>query len=150
MSVGTKAARFVVTLRLRFTDGKIKAVGEFCERSLGLRSRTSDQNRKYDAGNEGLAEHGAAFLTALPKPGKRFVIRNVWMAGSCCLHLHDEQREAQPQFLLHINLNVVQAELLKLHPAEIMDIRRVAFHLLELKLHLRLRNHLPIVWTDDF
>ena len=53
-------------------------------------------------------------------------------------------------FLLQINLNVVQAELLKLHPAEIMDIRRVAFHLLELKLHLRLRNHLPIVWTDDF
>src|SRR6266581_2842880 len=144
MSIGTKATRFVVTLRLRFTDGKIKAVGEFCERSLGLRSRTSDQNRKYDADNEGLAEHGAAFFNRFAQAWQALCYRKGkdFKAGLCCLHLHNGQREAQPQFLFQINLNVVQTELLKLHPAEIMDIRRVAFHLLELKLHFRLRDHL--------
>lgn len=40
------------------------------------------------------------------------------------------QWKAQPQFIVQINLNVMQPELLELHATKIMHVRRVAFHLL--------------------
>ena len=105
-----------------------------------------------DGASRSWARHEAAFFNhfAQARQALCYSKRKDFKAGSRCLHLHNGQREAQSHFLLQLNLNVMQAELLKLHPAEIMDIRRVAFHLLELKLHLRLRDHLPIIWTDDF
>ena len=63
--------------------------------------------------------------------------------------LDDGQRKAQPQLVVEINLDVMQAELLKLHPAEIMNVGRVAFHFLENELDFRLRDHLLLVHADD-
>jgi len=40
------------------------------------------------------------------------------------------QWKAQLQFIVQINLNVVQSELLELYSTEIVHVRRVAFHLL--------------------
>ena len=44
--------------------------------------------------------------------------------------LDHRQWKAHPQFIVQINLNVMQSELLELHPTKIMHVRRVAFHLL--------------------
>jgi hypothetical protein len=55
-------------------------------------------------------------------------------------NLNYRQRKAQPQFFSQINLDVMQSVLLELHAAEIMDVGRVAFHLLQHKLNFRLRN----------
>ena len=49
--------------------------------------------------------------------------------GRAC-DLDHWQRKAQLQFIVQINLNVVQSELLELHPTKIMHVCRVAFHLL--------------------
>jgi hypothetical protein len=55
-------------------------------------------------------------------------------------NLNYRQRKAQPQFFSEINLDVMQSVLLELHAAEIMDVGRVAFYLLQHKLNFRLRN----------
>ena len=59
------------------------------------------------------------------------------------------QRKAKPQFLLQINFHVMQAELLELDAAEIMDVRRVPFHFLEHKFHLGLREHVLFVHANN-
>ena len=64
-------------------------------------------------------------------------------------HSHHWQRKTQSQLVLQINLNVMQPELLKLHPAKVMDVGGVPFHLLSLELHLRLRQHLLLIYSDD-
>jgi hypothetical protein len=45
-------------------------------------------------------------------------------------HPHHWQGKAQPQFLLQVNLYVMQPELLKLHSAKVVHVGGVAFHFL--------------------
>jgi hypothetical protein len=45
-------------------------------------------------------------------------------------HSHHRQRKTQSQFVLKINLDVMQPELLELHPAKVMNVRGVPFHFL--------------------
>jgi hypothetical protein len=59
------------------------------------------------------------------------------------------QGKTHPQFVLQINLHVVHSVLLKLHPAKIMDVGRVPFHLLQNKFYFRLRDDLLLVDADD-
>src|SRR5213082_1015794 len=47
-----------------------------------------------------------------------------------CYHSHHWQRKTQSQFVLQINLDVMQPELLELHPAKVMDVGGMPFHLL--------------------
>ena len=61
------------------------------------------------------------------------------------MHLDYRQRKAQPQFVFQVNLDVMHPVLLKLHAAKIMNIGRVAFHLFEHKLDVRLRDDLLFV-----
>src|SRR4030095_2881923 len=62
---------------------------------------------------------------------------------------HYGQWKTQPQFVPKINLHMMQTELLELHPAKVMDIGGMPFHFLELDLHLRLRQDLLLVHTND-
>src|SRR5687768_9670494 len=59
------------------------------------------------------------------------------------------QWKPEPQFVLEEDLHMMQPKLLKLHPAKVMDVRGVPFHLLELELHFRLRQHLLLVHADN-
>jgi len=59
------------------------------------------------------------------------------------------QGKTQLQLVFQINLNVVQSVLLKLYPAKIMNVGRVAFHLLQNKFHFRLSDDLLFVDADD-
>ena len=60
------------------------------------------------------------------------------------------QRKAQAELIAEINLDVMQAKLLELHPAKIMDVGRVAFHFLEIEIDFGLRDRLGVVRADDF
>jgi hypothetical protein len=71
------------------------------------------------------------------------------LAALFSLDSNDRQRKAQPQFLLQINLHVVQAELLKLDAAKIMNVGRVAFHFFEFELDLGLRQNVLLVDAHD-
>ena len=48
------------------------------------------------------------------------------------------------------NFDVMEAKLLELHPAEIMDVGGVAFHFLQVKIDFRLRDRLGVIRADDF
>src|SRR6266481_5853181 len=63
--------------------------------------------------------------------------------------LDHRQRKPHPQFVFQINLNVMQSVLLKLHPAKIMDVGCVAFHLLQDELDFGLRDHLLLFYADN-
>jgi hypothetical protein len=54
----------------------------------------------------------------------------VALTTSRACDLDHGQRKAQPQFIVQINLNMMQSELLELHPTKIVHVRRVAFHFL--------------------
>ena len=60
------------------------------------------------------------------------------------------QRKPQLQLIIEINLDMVEAELLELYPAEIMHIGCVPFHLLQIEMHLRLRNRLGVIRSHNF
>ena len=62
---------------------------------------------------------------------------------------HQWQRKAQTQLVLKKNLNVMQAELLKLNAAEVVDIRGVPFHFLQFKFHLGLCNYLLLARANN-
>src|SRR4030095_5366145 len=64
--------------------------------------------------------------------------------------LNDGQGKAQPKLVAKINLDVMEAELLELHSAEIMDVSGVAFHFLQIKIDFRLRDRLGVIRADDF
>src|SRR5947207_5159124 len=68
---------------------------------------------------------------------------------SCPRDLDHRQREAHPQFVFQINLHVMQAVLLKLHAAKVVNIGRVAFHLLQNKFYFCLRDDLLFVNAND-
>jgi len=52
------------------------------------------------------------------------------LTASRACDLDHWQRKAQLQFIVQINLNMMQSELLELHSTKIVHVRRVAFHLL--------------------
>ena len=54
------------------------------------------------------------------------------------------------KLVAEIDLDVMQAELLELDPAEIMDVGRVAFHFLEIEIDFRLRDGLGVIRADNF
>ena len=60
------------------------------------------------------------------------------------------QGKAQPKLIAEINLDVMEAKLLELHPAEIMDVGGVTFHFLKVKIDFRLRNRLGVIRADNF
>src|SRR2546423_14393886 len=64
-------------------------------------------------------------------------------------HPDHRQRKPKPQFVLQEDLDMMKPELLELHAAEIMDVGRMAFHLLQLELNLGLRQDLLLVHPDD-
>ena len=73
--------------------------------------------------------------------------------GDLSLGLFDldhRQGKAQPKLIAEINLDVMEAKLLELHPAEIMDVGGVAFHFLQVKIDFRLRDRLGVIRADDF
>ena len=65
------------------------------------------------------------------------------------LHLNHRQWKSQLQFVFEVNFDVMHPVLLKLHAAKIMNIGRVAFHLFEHKLDLRLRDYLLFVHSNE-
>src|SRR5437764_10348984 len=66
--------------------------------------------------------------------------RDLHYLGSWACDLDHRQRKSKLQFVLEINLNVVQSVLLKLHAAKVVHIRRVTFHLLQHELDSHLRD----------
>ena len=58
--------------------------------------------------------------------------------------------KAQLQLVAEIDLDVMQSELLELHPAEIMNVGRVAFHFLQVEIDFRLRDRLSVIRSDNF
>ena len=64
--------------------------------------------------------------------------------------LDHRQGKAQPKLIAEINLDVMEAKLLELHPAEIMDVGGMAFHFLQVKIDFRLRDRLGVIRADDF
>jgi hypothetical protein len=81
-------------------------------------------------------------LAVIPKSragGKQLFTRGCEnLAALFSLDSNDRQRKAQPQFLLQINLHMVQAELLELDAAEIVNVGGVTFHFFEFELDLGL------------
>src|SRR6059058_2612919 len=62
---------------------------------------------------------------------------------------NDRQWETQPQFLLQINLHVMETELLELDAAEVMNVGGVPFHFFELEFDFGLSQHVFLIRTDD-
>src|SRR4051812_5189943 len=61
----------------------------------------------------------------------------------------DRQGKAQLELVFEEDLHMMQAELMKLDPAKIMDVRGVRFHLLQLEFHLGLRQDVLLVDAYD-
>src|SRR5438552_8760141 len=79
-------------------------------------------------------------------------VRSVQRADSALLHRrdpHDRQWKTQPQFVLEINLYMVQTVLLELHATEVKNIGRMPIHFLQHELHFGLRNHLLLVDANN-
>jgi hypothetical protein len=62
---------------------------------------------------------------------------------------HDWQRKTEAQFILQINLNVMEAKLLKLHAAKVMNVGGMAFHLLQRKLNFSFSEDILLVHSHD-
>ena len=65
------------------------------------------------------------------------------------LYLNDRERETQTQFVSQINFNVMQAELLELNAAKVVNIGRVAFHFFQFELHFGLGENVLLIYSDD-
>ncbi len=62
---------------------------------------------------------------------------------------HHRQGKPQPEFVLQEDFHMVHSELLELNAAEVMDVGRMPFHLLQLEFHLGLRDHVLLIHAND-
>ena len=80
------------------------------------------------AGGPSLPPMSGPVINKPPRTGKQLFTRVKKFLFP--LDPHHRKRETQPEFLLKIDLHVMQPELLKLDAAEVMNIRGVALHFL--------------------